>query len=176
MRSPKTDLKSSRATPTAAGDASNAGERSKYTNSSRDCTEVQPLDFDFKSFVFIRISIEGTALAAVRYRRSRYKASINDNLPFAFASHHNRIFYTTRVSAFSFYLKKKTPAKEKQTSRSRSTPANAAPQYLACGSRSAARHIRAQTRRSLNECGLVRQKIKKHNTQQYSCPVPVRRP
>jgi hypothetical protein len=31
--------------------------------------------------------------------------------------------YTTRVSAFSFYLKKKTPAKEKQTSRSRSTPA-----------------------------------------------------
>ena len=57
----------------------------------------------------------GTALAAGRYRRSRYKASINDNLPFAFASHHNRIFYTTRVSAFSFYLKKKTPAKEKQT-------------------------------------------------------------
>ena len=40
-----------------------------------------------------------------------------------FASHNNRIFYTTRVSAFSFYLKKKTPAKEKQTSRSRSTPA-----------------------------------------------------
>ena len=35
-------------------------------------------------------------------------------------------------------------------------PANAAPQYLACGSRSAARHIRAQTRRSLNECALVR--------------------
>ena len=35
-------------------------------------------------------------------------------------------------------------------------PRNAAPQYLACGSRSAARHIRAQTRRSLNECALVR--------------------
>ena len=32
-------------------------------------------------------------------------------------------FYTVSVSAFSFYLKKKTPAKEKQTSRSRSTPA-----------------------------------------------------
>ena len=52
----------------AAGDASNAGERNKYTNSSRDCIDVQPLDFDFKSFVYIRISIEGTALAAVRYR------------------------------------------------------------------------------------------------------------
>jgi len=33
---------------------------------------------------------------------------------------------------------------------------NAAPQYLACGSQSVARHIRAQTRRSLNECALVR--------------------
>ena len=32
-----------------------------------------------------------------------------------FASYNNRIFYTSRVSAFSFYLKKKTPAKEKQT-------------------------------------------------------------
>ena len=35
-------------------------------------------------------------------------------------------------------------------------PRNAAPQYLARGSQSAARHIRAQTRRSLNECALVR--------------------
>ena len=35
-------------------------------------------------------------------------------------------------------------------------PRNAAPQYLACGSQSVARHIRAQTRRSLNECALVR--------------------
>ena len=33
---------------------------------------------------------------------------------------------------------------------------NAAPQYKACGSQSVARHIRAQTRRSLNECALVR--------------------
>ena len=35
-------------------------------------------------------------------------------------------------------------------------PGNAAPQYLAYGSQSAARHIRPQTRRSLNECVLVR--------------------
>ena len=35
-------------------------------------------------------------------------------------------------------------------------PANAAPQYLVRGSQSAARHIRTQTRRSLNECVLVR--------------------
>ena len=33
---------------------------------------------------------------------------------------------------------------------------NAASQYLACRSRSAAQHIRAQTRRSLNECALAR--------------------
>ena len=35
-------------------------------------------------------------------------------------------------------------------------PRNAAPQYIARGSQSVARHIRPQTRRSLNECGLVR--------------------
>ena len=33
---------------------------------------------------------------------------------------------------------------------------NAAPQYIAHGSQSEARHIRTQTRRSLNECVLVR--------------------
>ena len=33
----------------------------------------------------------------------------------AFASYHNQTFSISRVSAFSFYLKKKTPAKEKQT-------------------------------------------------------------
>ena len=31
-----------------------------------------------------------------------------------FATYNNQIFCTSRVSAFSFYLKKKTPAKEKQ--------------------------------------------------------------
>ena len=35
-------------------------------------------------------------------------------------------------------------------------PRNAAPQYIARGSQSVARHIRTQTRRSLNECVLVR--------------------
>ena len=53
------------------------------------------------------------------------------------------MIYTPRVSAFSFYLKKKTPAKEKQNrGESPLYPANAAPQYLARGSQSAARHIR----------------------------------
>jgi hypothetical protein len=43
------------------------------------------------------------------------------------------IFYS--VSAFSFYLKKKTPAKEKQNrGESPCTPANAAPQHIACSS------------------------------------------
>ena len=36
-------------------------------------------------------------------------------ISFSFATHSNQRMYTTRVSAFSFYLKKKTPAKEKQT-------------------------------------------------------------
>ena len=36
-------------------------------------------------------------------------------ISFYFATHSNQRMYTTRVSAFSFYLKKKTPAKEKQT-------------------------------------------------------------
>ena len=35
-------------------------------------------------------------------------------------------------------------------------PGNATPQYIARGSQSAARHIRTQTRWSLNECVLVR--------------------
>ena len=35
-------------------------------------------------------------------------------------------------------------------------PRNATPQYLACESQLVARHIRTQTRRSLNECVLVR--------------------
>ena len=35
-------------------------------------------------------------------------------------------------------------------------PYNAAPRYIACGSQLVARHIRTQTRRSLNECVLVR--------------------
>ena len=35
-------------------------------------------------------------------------------------------------------------------------PGNATPQYIARGSQLVARHIRAQTRRSLNECALVR--------------------
>ena len=65
--------------------------------------------------------------------------------------------YTTRVSAFSFYLKKKTSAKEKQNRGNPPVPPrNAAPQYIACGSQSVARHIRTQTRRSLNDCVLVR--------------------
>ena len=38
----------------------------------------------------------------------------NMNLHSTFASCNNRIFYTSRISAFSFCLKKKTPAKEKQ--------------------------------------------------------------
>ena len=45
--------------------------------------------------------------------RQRHDMNSQD-LHSVFASHYNQMIYTTRVSAFSFYLKKKTPAKEKQ--------------------------------------------------------------
>ena len=48
------------------------------------------------------------------------------------------------------------PAKKRQTRGLTPRPRNAVPQYIARGSQSVARHIRPQTRRSLNECGLVR--------------------
>ena len=72
------------------------------------------------------------------------------------ASHNNRIFYTTRVSAFSFYLKKKRLQRKGRLGVSPRDPVNATPPYIARGSQSAARHIRTQTRWSLNECVLVR--------------------
>ena len=56
----------------------------------------------------------GVQLLAATMPRERHDMKLY-NSPSTFASHSNRIFYTTRVSTFSFYLKKKTPAKEKQT-------------------------------------------------------------
>ena len=73
-----------------------------------------------------------------------------------FASYHNQMIYTSRASAFLFCLRKETPAKKRQTRGFTPRPRNAVPQYIARGSQSVARHIRPQTRRSLNECGLVR--------------------
>ena len=46
--------------------------------------------------------------------RERHGMNLWDLHP-TFASYHSQTFYIFRVSAFSFYLKKKTPAKEKQT-------------------------------------------------------------
>ena len=46
--------------------------------------------------------------------------------------------------------------KEKQTRGFTPRPRNAVQQYIVRGSQSVARHIRPQTRWSLNECGLVR--------------------
>ena len=46
--------------------------------------------------------------------RQRHDMNLWDLHP-TFATYNNQIFYIFRVSAFSFYLKKKTPAKEKQT-------------------------------------------------------------
>ena len=77
-------------------------------------------------------------------------------MAFAFATHYNQMIYISRVSAFLFCLRKETPAKKRQTRGFTTRPRNAAPQYIVRGSQSVARHIRPQTRRSLNECGLVR--------------------
>ena len=66
------------------------------------------------------------------------------------------MIYISRVSAFLFCLRKETPAKKRQTRGFTPRPRNAAPQHIARGSHLVTRHIRPQTRRSLNECGLVR--------------------
>ena len=44
--------------------------------------------------------------------RERHDMKLYNSLS-TFASYHNQAFYISRVSAFSFYSKKKTPAKEK---------------------------------------------------------------
>ena len=46
--------------------------------------------------------------------RERHDMNLWDLHP-TFTSYYSQTFYIFRVSAFSFYLKKKTPAKEKQT-------------------------------------------------------------
>ncbi|MEE0050449.1 MAG: hypothetical protein UEX99_02865, partial [Acutalibacteraceae bacterium] len=62
------------------------------------------------------------------------------------------LLYSPRFGIF-FLFEKENACKRKANEPFPLDTRNAAPQYLACGSRSAARHIRAQTRRSLNECG-----------------------
>ena len=57
---------------------------------------------------------------------------------------------------FLFIWKRKRLQKKSKLRAAPRDLANAAPQHLACGSQLVARHIRAQTRRSLNECALVR--------------------
>ena len=57
---------------------------------------------------------------------------------------------------FLFIWKRKRLQKKSNLRAAPRDPANATPQYLACESPLVARHIRTQTRRSLNECALVR--------------------
>ena len=78
-------------------------------------------------------------------------------LPTAFATYLNEIFYLSQRFGIFFLFEKENACKRKaKQGESPCTPHNAAPQYIACGSQSVARHIRTQTRRSLNECVLVR--------------------
>ena len=57
---------------------------------------------------------------------------------------------------FLFIWKRKRLQKKSKLRAAPRDPANAAPQYLARDSQLVARHIRTQTRRSLNGCVLVR--------------------
>ena len=90
---------------------------------------------------------------------SRYKYLIDVNFSSTFASYNNQTIYTTRVSAFSFYLKKKTPAKEKQTQgfapRPRERRAAVHSLYCSVGS-SAHSPVNSLRSNSTGSCGLLR--------------------
>ena len=62
----------------------------------------------------------------------------------------------TAFRHFLFIWKRKRLQKKSKLRAAPRDPANAAPQYLARDSQLVARHIRTQTRRSLNGCVLVR--------------------
>ena len=68
----------------------------------------------------------------------------------------SNILYHPRFGIFFLFEKENACKRKAKQGESPCTPANAAPQYIARGSKLVARHIRAQTRRSLNECALVR--------------------
>ena len=68
----------------------------------------------------------------------------------------SNILYFPRFGIFFLFEKENACKRKAKQGESPCTPANAAPQYIARGSKLVARHIRAQTRRSLNECALVR--------------------
>ena len=65
------------------------------------------------------------------------------------------MIYIPRFGIF-FLFEKENACKRKANEPFPLDTRNAAPQYQARGSQSVARHIRTQTRRSLNECVLVR--------------------
>ena len=66
-----------------------------------------------------------------------------------------KLLYSPRFGIF-FLFEKENACKRKANEPFPLDTRNAAPQYIARGSQSVARHIRPQTRRSLNECALVR--------------------
>ena len=77
-------------------------------------------------------------------------------LPTAFATYLNEIFYLSQRFGIFFLFEKENACKRKANEPFPLDTRNAAPQYIAHSSQSAARHIRTQTRRSLNGCVLVR--------------------
>lgn len=68
----------------------------------------------------------------------------------------SNILYYPRFGIFFLFEKENACKRKAKQGESPRTPDNAAPRYIACGSQLVARHIRTQTRRSLNGCVLVR--------------------
>ena len=89
-------------------------------------------------------------------RRSTENGAPLFTICFSPATKYNqKVLYCQRFGIF-FLFEKENACKRKANEPFPLDTRNAAPQYIARGSQSVARHIRPQTRRSLNECGLVR--------------------
>ena len=102
----------------------------------------------------------GAALAAVRYRRKPIQGHNHCELLiigyYIRVLQQSNILYYPRFGIFFLFEKENACKRKAKQGESPCTPGNAAPQYIARGSQLVARHIRTQTRRSLNECVLVR--------------------
>ena len=86
-----------------------------------------------------------------------------------FATYNNQIFYIFRVSAFSFYLKKKTPAKEKQTQgcaprpRERRAAVLSSRLSISCSAHSRANAPELERVRARASCCASRSALSKHS-------------
>ena len=85
---------------------------------------------------FIYIHFVGTSLAAVRHRQYPMQSFNRYNLPSTIASYYNQTFILPAFQHFLFIQKSKRLQKKSKLRAAPRDLANAAPQYLACGSQS----------------------------------------